>query len=120
MLHRSYNGAVQLCSLKHLKQRLEMAFSWLPLSTSTIQIASKGSAMATHSQMDKDPCPSCRKFIPKTDVRNEIGKKMNVKRFVAFVNRVTSTACSLERFASSMEALLMIVDRPASQSVMMF
>ncbi len=83
-------------------------------------MASKGSAMATHSQIDNVPCPSCRKFIPKTDVRKEIGKKTKVKRFVAFVNPVTSTACSLERFASSMDALLMIVDRPASQSLMMF
>ena len=76
--------------------------------------------MATHSQMDNVPCPSCRKFIPKTDVRNEIGKNIKVKRFVAFVKLVTRTACSLERFASWMEALLMIADRPASQSVITF
>ena len=72
--------------------------------------------METHSQMDNVPCPSCRKFIPKTDVRNESGRKMNVSRLVALVNPVTRIASWLERLLSCTETLLITVDLPASHS----
>lgn len=74
--------------------------------------------MATQSQIEEFPCPSCFKFIPNADVTNDIGRKMNVKRFVAFVKPVTSTLCSLERLVSSMAEFPMIVDLPASHNEM--
>ena len=36
--------------------------------------------MATHSQIDNVPCPSCRNVLPGIDVRCEIGKKVEVNR----------------------------------------
>ena len=84
-----------------------------------IHKTSKGSVIATHSQIDKVPWPNWLKFMPKTEVTNEMGRKMKVRRVVAFVRSATRAACSFERLFSSMEVLLMIVDLPASQSSMM-
>ena len=88
----------------------------------TMQRTSGGSAIATHSHIVKVPCQNCLESIPNTRVTNEIGRKMKIRRLVALLNPVTSTAARLERFVSSTKTLLIIVivDLPASHSEIAF